>query len=90
MNELDDLDNLFEFGDIDLNNIADVDSGQYGEQMQQPHAQHGTHPNTPFHDLGDPSLAPGSTMTDFAGQEQLGMMQGIEQQGRRLQQECKE
>ena len=85
MNELDDLGNLFEFGDIDLNNIPDVDSGNYGgEQMQQPHSQHGTHPNTPFHDMTDPSLLPGSAVADFApGQEQMGMMQGIDQQGQR-------
>lgn len=80
MNDLDDLGNLFEFGDIDLNNIPDVDSGSFGDQMQQPHSQHGTHPSTPFHDLGDPSLLSGSAVADFGGQEQMGMMQGIDQQ----------
>lgn len=80
MNELDDLGNLFEFGDIDLNNVPDVDAGGYGDQIQEPHSQHGTHPNTPFHDLAEPSLLSGSAVTDFAGQEQLAMMQGMDQQ----------
>ena len=80
MNELDDLGNLFEFGDIDLNNIPDVDSAQYGDQMQQSQSQHGTHPNTPFHDLGDPSLLPASAVGDFAGQDPMDLMQGMDQQ----------
>lgn len=82
MNELDDLGNLFEFGDIDLNNLPDVDSGSFGDQMQQPPSHPGTHPSTPFHDLGDPSLLPGgSAVADFTGQDQLSMMQGLDQQG---------
>lgn len=75
-NELDDLGNLFEFGDIDLNNIPDP--GEYGDHMQQ--QQHVTHPNTPFQDLSEAPHMPGTTAHDFVGHDQFAMSQNMEQQ----------
>ena len=73
-NDLDDLGNLFEFGDIDLNNIHD--GGDFGGQMQQ---QHGTHPNTPFQDLSEPPSMAGTAAHDFGMHEQFAMSQHMEQ-----------
>lgn len=75
MNELDDLGDLFEFGDIDLNTIPD--SVQYGDQIQ---SQHGTHPNTPFQDMTEPPPMPGTAAHDFGGHAQYGLAQGMERQ----------
>ena len=49
MNEMEDLGNLFEFGDIDLSTM--VDPALYGDHLQQ--QQHSTHPGTPFRDMND-------------------------------------
>ena len=65
-NELDDLGNLFEFGDIDLNNIPGP--SQYDDPLQQ---QHGTHPNTPFQDIGETSFLPDSATHDFGSHDQF-------------------
>ena len=73
-NDLDDLGNLFEFGDIDLNNIHDA--GDFGGQMQQ---QHGTHPNTPFLDMSEPPSMAGTAAHDFGRHEQFAMSQQMEQ-----------
>jgi hypothetical protein len=73
-NDLDDLGNLFEFGDIDLNNIHDA--GDFGGEMQQ---QHGTHPNTPFLDMSEPPSMAGTAAHDFGRREQFAMSQHVEQ-----------
>jgi hypothetical protein len=72
-NELDDLDNLFEFGDIDLNNIPDADG--YADHMSQQHP--GTHPNTPYQDLSQAPSMPGTSAHDFGGQSQYALAQSM-------------
>ncbi|KAK3702439.1 hypothetical protein LTR37_014905 [Vermiconidia calcicola] len=73
--DLDDLSNLFEFGDIDLNNIPD--EGNFGSQIQE---QHSTHPNTPFQDIGKSMSLPGPAAHDFGAHEQYGLSHGMDQQ----------
>lgn len=72
--DLDDLGNLFEFGDIDLNNIPSVDSAQYDDHMQQA----ATHPGTPFDEISEPQPLPETNAQDFAGVGQYGMSQSTE------------
>ena len=72
-NDLDDLGNLFEFGDIDLNTIPD--NGDFGGQMQQ---HHGTHPNTPFQDMSEAPTIGGVTAQDFGGHDHFAMSQQME------------
>ena len=74
--DLDDLSNLFEFGDIDLNNISDAND--FGGQIQQ---QHGTHPNTPFQDMTDAPPMVGTAAHDFGGHDQFSISRQMEQQG---------
>ncbi|KAK5123297.1 hypothetical protein LTR85_002727 [Meristemomyces frigidus] len=75
--DLDDLGSFLDFGEIDLNNIGNVDAMEYGNQVLQ--AQIISHPNTPFDDIGL-ALPPPSTATqDFGGQGQYGMLQQMEQ-----------
>ena len=77
--DLDDLGNLFEFGDIDLNNIPSVEPGQYGEQLQQ-QQQHPSHPNTPFHDMGQALPLPDTAAHGFGGHEHFPISQNMDQQ----------
>lgn len=72
---LDDLSNLFEFGDIDLNNLSTVDTSQYDEHMQ--HA--GTHPSTPYDELSEAQAISGTNAQDFGGHPQYGMPQNAAQ-----------
>ncbi|PPJ61305.1 hypothetical protein CBER1_05102 [Cercospora berteroae] len=66
---MDDLGNLFEFGDIDLNNLANIDtSASYDEHMQHT----STHPSTPFNELNEPHTILGGNAHDFAGQQRFG------------------
>lgn len=76
-NEMDDLDNLFEFGDIDLNPLPEVGAAQYGDHMQQ--AQHISHPSTPF-DGTALAAPPGTSAQDFGGRRQYGMSQKLDHQ----------
>lgn len=73
--DLDDLSNLFEFGDIDLNTIPD--SGDFGGQIQQ---QHGTHPSTPFQDLGEADGMASTSAHDFGGHNQFSLPPSMNQQ----------
>ncbi|KAK4900264.1 hypothetical protein LTR27_002488 [Elasticomyces elasticus] len=79
--ELDDLGNLFEFGDIDLNNIPNVDTNPFDDQLQQ--AQSLSHPTTPFTDMGS-TLPPGTVTQDYGTHEQFAMQQEAERQQREL------
>ncbi|KAK5727678.1 hypothetical protein LTR17_012536 [Elasticomyces elasticus] len=79
--ELDDLGNLFEFGDIDLNNIPNVDTNPFDDQLQQ--VQSLSHPTTPFTDMGS-TLPPGAVTQDFGSHEQFAMQQEAERQQREL------
>ncbi|KAF2160489.1 hypothetical protein M409DRAFT_70450 [Zasmidium cellare ATCC 36951] len=74
--DLDDLGNLFEFGDIDLNPISAVDSAHYGDHIQHP----GTHPSTPFDEINEAQAISGSSAQDFGSHGQFGMSQNVEQQ----------
>lgn len=74
--DLDDLGNLFEFGDIDLNPISTVDSAHYGDHMQH----QGTHPNTPFDEINEAQAISGSSAQDFGSHGQFGISQNVEQQ----------
>jgi hypothetical protein len=71
--DLDDLGNLFEFGDIDLNNIASVDTTQFEPQLQQ----HATHPSTPFDELSEIQAMSATSAQDFGAQERFGLGQNI-------------
>ncbi|KAF2483832.1 hypothetical protein BDY17DRAFT_322731 [Neohortaea acidophila] len=78
MNELDDLGNLFEFGDIDLNSITDGASyGDQSQQQQQQQQQHGTHPTTPFQDMSQAPAMSGTAAHDF-GQTPFAISQSME------------
>ncbi|KAF2771059.1 hypothetical protein EJ03DRAFT_44692 [Teratosphaeria nubilosa] len=75
--DLDDLGNLFEFGDIDLNNISgNVENNGYGNPMQQMHV---SHPSTPFDEMG-PSVPPTTSMQDFVRQDHYNLPQDLEPQ----------
>lgn len=66
---MDDLGNLFEFGDIDLNNLPNIDtSASYDEHMQHT----STHPSTPFNELNEPHTILSGNAHDFAGQQRFG------------------
>ncbi|CAK1354975.1 Phosphorus acquisition-controlling protein [Cercospora beticola] len=79
---MDDLGNLFEFGDIDLNNLPNIDtSASYDEHMQHTN----THPSTPFSELNEPHTLPGGNAQDFAGQQRFGPSASAEQAQRHLQ-----
>ncbi|KAK4547000.1 hypothetical protein LTR36_001220 [Oleoguttula mirabilis] len=75
--ELDDLGSFLDFGEIDLNNISNVDTTEYGEHLQQ--AQRLSHPNTPFNGGGHAPTSAGIAAQDFGGQEQFGMSQNMDQ-----------
>ena len=75
-NDLDDLGNLFEFGDIDLNTIPET--ADFGGQIRQ--QQHGTHPNTPFQDMNELEAMAGTAAHDFGGHSQFSAQQSMEQQ----------
>lgn len=74
-NDLDDLGNLFEFGDIDLNTLPG--GTDFGEPIQQ---QHVTHPNTPFQDMSEVEAMGRTAAQDFGGNNQFSMPQPVEQQ----------
>ncbi|KAF2208802.1 hypothetical protein CERZMDRAFT_9659, partial [Cercospora zeae-maydis SCOH1-5] len=79
---MDDLENLFEFGDIDLNNFPSIDpSASYDEHLQHT----GTHPGTPFNELNESHTIPGGNAQDFAGQHRFGNAASVDQaqQGQR-------
>jgi hypothetical protein len=67
--DLDDLGNLFEFGDIDLNNISSVDATQFEQQLQQSV----THPSTPFDELSELQAMSTTSAQDFGAQENYGL-----------------
>lgn len=72
--DLDDLSNLFEFGDIDLNNLSAItEAEEYGSQLGQPH--HVTHPATPFADINQACQLGAAAAQDFDsdGQGQYGL-----------------
>ncbi|KAI5369516.1 Putative myc-type, basic helix-loop-helix (bHLH) domain-containing protein [Septoria linicola] len=72
---LDDLGNLFEFGDIDLNNLGAVDTAQYDEHMQHV----GTHPSTPYNELSEAQAISGTNAQDVGGHQHFCMPQNMEQ-----------
>jgi hypothetical protein len=72
--DLDDLGNLFEFGDIDLNNISSVDSINYDSHVQQ----NGTHPTTPYDETNEAQAMSGTSAQDFGAQEHFGISQGVD------------
>ena len=77
-NDLDDLGNLFEFGDIDLNPLPGLGTDQYGDHLQQ--AQPISHPNTPFNGIS-PVAPPGMPgVQDFGGHEHYGMNPNVDPQ----------
>ena len=63
---LDDLSNIFNIDDFNLDNLPDMDTNGFNDQMPQSHP--GTHPSTPFDEnmaqLGAP---PGTAAQDFGG-----------------------
>ncbi|KAK0941866.1 hypothetical protein LTR29_006592 [Friedmanniomyces endolithicus] len=76
--DLDDLGNLFEFGDIDLNNIPNVDSNPFGDPLQQ--AQNLSHPGTPFNGMSTAVAPSGTSAQDFGGHDQYSVQQDAERQ----------
>lgn len=81
--DLDDLGNLFEFGDIDLNNISSVDGINYDQHMQQ----NGTHPNTPFDETNETQAMAGTSAQDFGAQEHFGVSRNVDLGQQRQQQQ---
>ena len=75
--DLDDLGNLFEFGDIDLNPLPSIGIEQYGDHLSQ--SQHISHPTTPFDGIG-PTLPPVTSAQESGGQEHYGMNQSMDPQ----------
>ena len=86
-NEIDDLGNLFEFGDIDLNPLPNVGNEQYGDEMQQ--SQHISHPTTPYNAIEQhPPPQQGTSAQDFGRHEHhYGMDQAMDQQQQYMSQE---
>ncbi|KAK5111098.1 hypothetical protein LTR62_005297 [Meristemomyces frigidus] len=76
--DLSDLENLFEFGDLDLQALPEVGGGQYGDLIAP--SQNLSHPSTPFNDVGSALPQPGTLGQDYAGQDQYGMQQDLDQQ----------
>lgn len=76
---LDDLANLFEFGDIELNNLPTADASQYHDHDHD-HTQHAdTHPSPSFNELGEAQAIPGTNAHDFGGHQQFAMPQDTHQ-----------
>lgn len=67
--DLEDLGNLFDFGDIDIN-LDNID-GQYGDSTS--HAQHISNPHTPFGEMNLAGGRNGTQAQDFGSHEQFGM-----------------
>ncbi|TKA45472.1 hypothetical protein B0A54_04011 [Friedmanniomyces endolithicus] len=76
--DLDDLGNLFEFGDIDLNNIPNVDTNPFGDALQQ--AQNLSHPGTPLNSMSTAPAPSGTSAQDFGGHDQYSVQQDAERQ----------
>jgi hypothetical protein len=63
---LDDLSNIFNIDDFNLDNLPDIDTNGFGDQMPQSHP--GTHPSTPFDEnMGQLGAPPGTAAQDFGG-----------------------
>jgi hypothetical protein len=63
---LDDLSNIFNIDDFNLDNLPDIDTNAFGDQMPQSHP--GTHPSTPFDEnMGQLGAPPGTAAQDFGG-----------------------
>src|ERR1700712_1894122 len=77
--DLDDLGSFLDFGEIDLNNIGNVDTTEYGMGNHMQQAQNISQSNTPFNDIGLAPPPPSTATQDFGGQEQFGMPQHMEQ-----------
>lgn len=71
--ELDDLGNLFEFGDIDLNNIPD--SGNFGDTMQS-----NLQVDASLQSLTDLPMMASMSAQDFGDGSQYNLLQDVEQQ----------
>jgi hypothetical protein len=64
---LDDLSNIFNIDDFNLDNLPDIDTNGFNDQMPQSHP--GTHPSTPFDEnMGQLGAPPGTAAQDFGGQ----------------------
>lgn len=66
--DLDDLGNLFEFGDINLDPIPAVDSAHFD----------GTHPSTPFDEMNEAQAMGATSAQDFGAHGQYAMSQSME------------
>jgi hypothetical protein len=63
---LDDLSNIFNIDDFNLDNLPDIDTNAFNDQMPQSHP--GTHPSTPFDEnMGQLGAPPGTAAQDFGG-----------------------
>jgi hypothetical protein len=63
---LDDLSNIFNIDDFNLDNLPDIDTNGFSDQMPQSHP--GTHPSTPFDEsIGQLGAPPGTAAQDFGG-----------------------
>ncbi|CAK4030621.1 Phosphorus acquisition-controlling [Lecanosticta acicola] len=60
--DLDDLGNLFEFGEMDLS-LQNMPSNQFGNHMRAP----GTHPSTPYEEMNESEVIIGTSAQDFSG-----------------------
>ncbi|SMY19934.1 unnamed protein product [Zymoseptoria tritici ST99CH_1A5] len=69
--DLDDLGNLFEFGDIDLNNISSMDATQFDHQLS------GTHPSTPYDELSELQAMSETAAHDFGAQGRFSLGQNV-------------
>ncbi|EGP92183.1 uncharacterized protein MYCGRDRAFT_107401 [Zymoseptoria tritici IPO323] len=69
--DLDDLGNLFEFGDIDLNNISSMDATQFDHQLS------GTHPSTPYDELSELQAMSATAAHDFGAQGRFSLGQNV-------------
>lgn len=69
--DLNELGNLFEFGEIDLDNIQNVDSTSFSDHVQV--TQPPSHPTTPFQELSTSMSLPGTAAHDFGAQIQYGV-----------------
>lgn len=74
--ELDDLGSFLDFGEIDLNNIPNVDATECGHHMQ--HAQDVPQTTSPFTGMGHAAQESGTATQDFGEHGQYGMSQQMD------------
>lgn len=82
LNNMDELNNFFEFTDLDLGDLSGVNSAQFGDAQ----VGAGTHPSTPLEEMNEMQVMSATSAKDFAAHEQHFQQQQAQQQQAQSQQ----